>query len=65
MGIDDFMSGVPVTCLTRFINLNDPKELDVYKQLIYFYNYAIASYGWPLYAYTGQCALLKLLPNIR
>ena len=65
MGIDDFQSGVPVTSMTKFIKLDDPQKLDEYEQLIHFFQYAMASYGWPLYAYNTHCACLKFLSNIK
>jgi sn1-specific diacylglycerol lipase len=55
---------VPVTQKTKFFNLNIKEEFDLYRDLIYFSDYAAASYGWPFYIYRSRCACLKLLPNI-
>jgi hypothetical protein len=54
-----------VTQETKFFNLSNKSELELYQELIYFSDYAAASYGWPFYVYRSRCACLKLLPNIR
>lgn len=59
------MSGVPVTGSTKFFNLNDKRNLSLYKETIYFFDYAAASYGWPFYAYRDHFACFKLMPNIK
>jgi len=48
--IYDYLSGVPITSNTKFFNLNNNEtNLNMYKDLIYFFDYATASYGWPMY----------------
>lgn len=64
-GIYDFLSGVSVDESTKFFNLKIKENLEFYKDLIYFFEYAAASYGWPLYVYRSPFGCLNLLPNIK
>ena len=61
----DYLSGVSITESTKFFSLGVKENLDFYNDLIYFYDYAAASYGWPLYMYRSKFACFKLLPNIK
>uniref|UniRef100_A0A8C4QDZ7 Diacylglycerol lipase-alpha n=1 Tax=Eptatretus burgeri TaxID=7764 RepID=A0A8C4QDZ7_EPTBU len=57
-----FLSGIPITCHTKYLDLKDPSVMLHYKDVCYFMNYALAAYGWPLYLVThpatGICHLL-------
>uniref|UniRef100_UPI00358E918F diacylglycerol lipase-alpha-like isoform X1 n=2 Tax=Myxine glutinosa TaxID=7769 RepID=UPI00358E918F len=57
-----FLSGIPITRRTKYLDLKDPSVMLRYKDVCYFMNYALAAYGWPLYLVThpatGICHLL-------
>jgi len=44
-GVYDYLSGVPITVETKFFNLNFEHNLKLFQDLIYFFEYAAASYG--------------------
>jgi sn1-specific diacylglycerol lipase len=50
----------------KIFNLNIKENMKEFKELLYFYQYAIASYGWPMYAYKNRvCSFFKLLSNTK
>ena len=44
------LSGIGITPTTKFLDTNDPLEVDEIKELIHFMQYSMASYGWPVAA---------------
>ena len=48
--IYQFLSGVGITPSSKFVDINDPLEVDQIQELIHFMQYCLASYGWPLAA---------------
>lgn len=65
--IYDYLSGIPITSETKYFNLNNTANLSMYQDMIYFFDYAAASYGWPMYIMnsTNRFACFKLLPNLK
>ena len=63
--IYDYLSGIAITSRTKYFNLNNRDNLLIYQDLIYFFDYAAASYGWPMYlmASKDHFACFKLLPK--
>ncbi|XP_078000064.1 diacylglycerol lipase-alpha-like [Glandiceps talaboti] len=61
--IYEFLSGVPITPQTQHLNLTDPVSYDFYQDVLYYFKFAIAAYGWPLYMImnktTGLCKLAR------
>lgn len=50
----------------KIVDLSLKENMEEFKLLLYFYQYAVASYGWPMYAYKNRiCAFFKLLSNIK
>ncbi|XP_072046452.1 uncharacterized protein [Amphiura filiformis] len=45
-----FLSGVPITPDTRFIDFSNPEEERDFVDLMHYFKYAAAAYGWPVYA---------------
>lgn len=39
------------------------ENLEFFKELVYFHDYAAASYGYPFYMYRSKFACLKLMPS--
>ena len=42
----DFFSGVEITPSTKFYDLTEQRKLEEFNELLYYANYAAASYGW-------------------
>ncbi len=62
----EFLSGVPITPRTQFLDLNaDSEELVMFNKVVHFMCYALAAYGWPMYmmmnAGTGLCKIMPYL----
>ncbi|KAK3595240.1 hypothetical protein CHS0354_021556 [Potamilus streckersoni] len=62
--IYQYLSGIPITPRTEFLQLGQPEVLAQYKQVIHYMRFALAAYGWPIYMMmntgTGLC---KMLPH--
>ncbi|KAK3098738.1 hypothetical protein FSP39_022580 [Pinctada imbricata] len=64
--IYEYLSGVPITPKTEFLQLGQPDVLEEFKKVNYYMRYAMAAYGWPgymmIHTSTGLC---KIAPGLR
>ncbi|KAL0189582.1 hypothetical protein M9458_016681, partial [Cirrhinus mrigala] len=44
-----FLSGIPVTRNTKYLDLKNSTEMAMYKEVCYYMLFAMAAYGWPVY----------------
>ncbi|XP_018420673.1 PREDICTED: sn1-specific diacylglycerol lipase alpha [Nanorana parkeri] len=44
-----FLSGMPVTRKTKYLDLKNTQEMQRYKEVCYYMLFALAAYGWPMY----------------
>ncbi|KAL6113034.1 dagla [Pungitius sinensis] len=61
-----FLSGMPVTRNTRYLDLKNAAEMNMYKDVCYYMLFALAAYGWPMYLMRkpacGLCRLASSCP---
>uniref|UniRef100_A0A3Q3KD97 Diacylglycerol lipase-alpha n=1 Tax=Monopterus albus TaxID=43700 RepID=A0A3Q3KD97_MONAL len=61
-----FLSGMPVTRNTRYLDLKNTAEMNMYKDVCYYMLFALAAYGWPMYLMRkpacGVCRLASSCP---
>uniref|UniRef100_A0A8C6SCA1 Diacylglycerol lipase-alpha n=1 Tax=Neogobius melanostomus TaxID=47308 RepID=A0A8C6SCA1_9GOBI len=61
-----FLSGMPVTRNTRYLDLKHSGEMNMYKEVCYYMLFALAAYGWPMYLMRkpacGLCRLASSCP---
>ncbi|KAM3624698.1 uncharacterized protein V6R79_000351 [Siganus canaliculatus] len=61
-----FLSGMPVTRNTRYLDLKNSTEMGMYKDVCYYMLFALAAYGWPMYLMRkpacGLCRLASSCP---
>uniref|UniRef100_A0A3B3YQ66 Diacylglycerol lipase-alpha n=1 Tax=Poecilia mexicana TaxID=48701 RepID=A0A3B3YQ66_9TELE len=61
-----FLSGIPVTRSTRYLDLKNSVEMHMYKEVCYYMLFALAAYGWPMYLMRkpgcGLCRLASSCP---
>ncbi|TNM91049.1 hypothetical protein fugu_003338 [Takifugu bimaculatus] len=61
-----FLSGMPVTRNTRYLDLKSSAEMNMYKDVCYYMLFALAAYGWPMYLMRkpvcGLCHLASSCP---
>ncbi|XP_049573661.1 diacylglycerol lipase-alpha isoform X1 [Syngnathus scovelli] len=61
-----FLSGMPVTRNTRYLDLKNSTEMGMYKDVCYYMLFALAAYGWPMYLMRkpacGLCLLVSTCP---
>uniref|UniRef100_A0A4W6D0E2 Diacylglycerol lipase-alpha n=1 Tax=Lates calcarifer TaxID=8187 RepID=A0A4W6D0E2_LATCA len=62
-----FLSGMPVTRNTRYLDLKNSAEMSMYKDVCYYMLFALAAYGWPMYLMRkpacGLCHLASSCPS--
>ncbi|XP_058637929.1 diacylglycerol lipase-alpha isoform X2 [Onychostoma macrolepis] len=57
-----FLSGIPVTRNTKYLDLKNSSEMAMYKEVCYYMLFAMAAYGWPVYLLRQpKCGLCKLV----
>ncbi|XP_030324413.1 sn1-specific diacylglycerol lipase alpha [Calypte anna] len=56
-----FLSGMPVTRNTKYLDLKNTQEMQRYKEVCYYMLFALAAYGWPIYLMRNPtCGLCRL-----
>ncbi|KAL5010448.1 hypothetical protein ScPMuIL_012753 [Solemya velum] len=61
-----YLSGVPVTPRTKFVQLGQTNVLNEYKLVIHYMKFALAAYGWPMYMMIrAGTALCEMMPYLR
>ncbi|XP_052809041.1 diacylglycerol lipase-alpha-like isoform X2 [Mya arenaria] len=60
-----YLSGIPVTPRTQFLQLGQPEVLQEYNKVIHYMKFAMAAYGWPIFMMmntgTGLCRIMPYL----
>uniref|UniRef100_A0A673JDQ9 Diacylglycerol lipase-alpha n=1 Tax=Sinocyclocheilus rhinocerous TaxID=307959 RepID=A0A673JDQ9_9TELE len=57
-----FLSGIPVTRNTKYLDLKNLSEMAMYKEVCYYMLFAMAAYGWPVYLLRQPaCGLCRLV----
>ncbi|XP_016307728.1 sn1-specific diacylglycerol lipase alpha isoform X1 [Sinocyclocheilus anshuiensis] len=57
-----FLSGIPVTRNTKYLDLKNSSEMAMYKEVCYYMLFAMAAYGWPVYLLRKPaCGLCRLV----
>ncbi|KAJ8358516.1 hypothetical protein SKAU_G00150410 [Synaphobranchus kaupii] len=63
-----FLSGIPVTRSTTYLDLKNSVEMAMYKDVCYYMLFALAAYGWPMYLLRkpgcGLCHLATSCPCV-
>ncbi|KAJ8249157.1 hypothetical protein GJAV_G00231790 [Gymnothorax javanicus] len=63
-----FLSGIPVTRNTTYLDLKNSAEMAMYKDVCYYMLFALAAYGWPMYLLRkpgcGLCHLASSCPCV-
>ncbi|XP_015928278.1 diacylglycerol lipase-alpha isoform X2 [Parasteatoda tepidariorum] len=61
-----FLSGVPITPSTRFLDITHPGTADHILTITHYFHYALAVYGWPMFMMVqSKTACCQLFPNLR
>ncbi|KAL2088957.1 hypothetical protein ACEWY4_015856 [Coilia grayii] len=59
-----FLSGMPVTRNTKYLDLKNSVEMSMYKEVCYYMLFALAAYGWPMYLLRKPaCGLCRLVSS--
>uniref|UniRef100_A0A8C2INF5 Diacylglycerol lipase-alpha n=1 Tax=Cyprinus carpio TaxID=7962 RepID=A0A8C2INF5_CYPCA len=60
-----FLSGIPVTRNTKYLDLKNSSEMAMYKEVCYYMLFAMAAYGWPVYLLRQPaCGICRLVSTL-
>ncbi|KAG0728194.1 Sn1-specific diacylglycerol lipase alpha [Chionoecetes opilio] len=61
----EFLSGVPITPSTRFLQLSSPEGKEEFEKIVHYMRFALAIYGWPMFVVSSSTAeLCRLCPML-
>ncbi|GFT65747.1 sn1-specific diacylglycerol lipase alpha [Nephila pilipes] len=61
-----FLSGVPITPATKFLDITHPAVADEVLTITHYFRYALAIYGWPMFMMVrSKTACCQLCPYLR
>lgn len=63
-GIEQFLSSVPITQETKFLDTSTAEHSHLINDLIYYMNYALATFGWPLHIIENPCIYCCVWPYL-
>lgn len=63
-GIEQFLSNVPITNETKFLDTSIAEHSHLINDLIYYMNYALATFGWPLHMIENPCIYCCVWPYL-
>lgn len=63
-GIEQFLSSVPITPETKFLDTSTAEDSHLINDLIYYMNYALATFGWPLHLIENPCIYCCVCPYL-
>ncbi|XP_047740268.1 diacylglycerol lipase-alpha isoform X2 [Hyalella azteca] len=65
--VRQFLSGVPITANTRFLQLNTPEGDAEFRKILHYMRFALAVYGWLMYVMRASTtkAACQLCPELR
>lgn len=60
-----YLSCLPVSSKTKFLNVSEADDSHLLNELIYYMNYSLAIFGWPLQVLDDPCMLCCIYPYLR
>ena len=65
MKVDQYLSGIPIKADTKFLDISTADDSHLMNDLIYYMNYSLAIFGWPLQVIDDPCMLCCIYPYLR
>lgn len=62
---EQFLSSMPITSQTKFLDLTSANDSHLVNELIYYMNYSLAIFGWPLQVVDAPCTCFCIFPYLR
>jgi hypothetical protein len=63
--ISQYLSCIPITEDTKFLDISSAEDSHLMNDLIYYMNYSLAIFGWPLQVIDDPCMLCCIYPYLR
>lgn len=65
-GVEKFVSCVPITSSTEFLDFSNPEDSHLLNELIHYMHYSLAVFGWPVLALEdSMCWGFRVCPRLR
>lgn len=64
-GVEQYLSGVPITQDTIFLDISTAEDSHLINDLIYYMNYSLAIFGWPMQMLDDPCMLCCICPYLK
>lgn len=65
LGIEQYLSNIPIREDTKFLDISTADDSHLVNDLIYYMNYSLAIFGWPLQMVDDPCMLCCIYPYLR
>lgn len=65
LAIERYLSNAPITPETEFLDISTAQDSHLINDLIYYMNYSMAIFGWPLQVFGDPCSLCCMCPHLR
>lgn len=65
LGVESYLSSVPITDQTKFLDISTAEDSHLINDLIYYMNYSLAIFGWPMQVIDDPCMLCCIYPYLR
>ena len=63
--IEQYLSGIPIRSDTKFLDLSVAEDSHLINDLIYYLNYSLAIFGWPMHMVDDPCLLCCIYPYLK
>lgn len=64
LGVEQYLSTVPITSETNFLDISTAEDSHLVNDLIYYMNYSLAIFGWPMQMVDDPCMLCCIYPYL-
>ena len=65
LGVDCYLSNIPIREDTKFLDISTAEDSHLINDLIYYMNYSLAIFGWPMQMVDDPCMLCCIYPYLR
>lgn len=65
LGVEQYLSGVPIKAETKFLDISTAEDSHLINDLIYYMNYSLAIFGWPMQIVDDPCMLCCIYPYLK
>jgi len=65
LGVEQYLSNIPITPQSNFLDISTAEDSHLINDLIYYMNYSLAIFGWPMQVVDDPCMLCCIYPYLK